>query len=374
MTEVCLRGITKHYGAHLALPPLDLEIPKGQFVTLLGPSGCGKTTTLRIIAGLETPSGGTLSLGGRTMFSEAGGENVPPEKRGLGFIFQSYALWPNMKVDRNVTLALRQSKLPGAEISARLAEALEKVQLAGMEDRFPSELSGGQQQRVAVARLIAARNSILLMDEPLSNLDAVLRTEMRTELKRMSRDLGATTIYVTHDQVEALTMSDLVVVMKDGRIQQAGSPSEIYHRPANLFVAEFIGDPKVNLFQAELRRDGSRMRLAGEGLDMEVDLPRGTAPGKVTAAIRPEHLRISDRPGPGAMEAAIDVVQPTGSQTIVTLRQGGRLLTCLVSRFLEAWPQEQVWVDAQPGHVMLFDRETGQALAAGPGPVAVAAE
>lgn len=359
MSEVTLKGITKSYGGHLAIPPLDLEIPKGKFVTLLGPSGCGKTTTLRIIAGLEQPSSGELSLGGRTVYSGETGHFVPPEKRGLGFIFQSYALWPNMKVDRNITLALSQAGRPKAEISERLAEALQKVQLQGYGERFPSELSGGQQQRVAVARLIAARNAILLMDEPLSNLDAVLRTEMRTELKRLSRDLGATTIYVTHDQVEALTMSDIIVVMKDGVIQQIGSPYEIYHQPANLFVAEFIGDPRVNLLDGELfERDGrSVLRLR----ETEIVLPYMLAQtaGPVRVAIRPERLTLHDRPTANTLPAEVDVVQPTGSQTILSLSARGTAMTALIPRFVEAWPSRKVWLELDPAGVMVFDPATG---------------
>ncbi|SHN19996.1 ABC transporter ATP-binding protein [Roseibium suaedae] len=362
MIEVSLKGITKSYGTHLAIPPLDLEIPKGKFVTLLGPSGCGKTTTLRIIAGLEKPSGGELSLAGRRAYSGDTAEFIPPEKRGLGFIFQSYALWPNMKVDRNITLALQQSKLPKADIAARLEEALTKVQLKGMEERFPSELSGGQQQRVAVARLIAARNSILLMDEPLSNLDAVLRTEMRAELKRLSRDLGATTVYVTHDQVEALTMSDLIVVMNGGRIQQVGSPYEIYHQPSNLFVAEFIGDPKLNLLEGDLVQDGKQSAISYAGVTIPLPNQAVHSGGKVKFGIRPERLTILEQSRPNTLMAEVDVVQPTGSQTIVSLNANGQRFTVLVSRFIESWPNKRVWLEFDGSAIMLFDNKTGESI------------
>ncbi|OBZ93418.1 sugar ABC transporter ATP-binding protein [Pararhizobium polonicum] len=362
MNEVSLKGITKSYGSHLAIPPLDLEIPKGKFVTLLGPSGCGKTTTLRIIAGLEQPSSGELTLAGKTVYSGRGGHFVPPEKRGLGFIFQSYALWPNMKVDRNITLALHQAKRPKDEIAERLGEALHKVQLEGYEGRFPSELSGGQQQRVAVARLIAARNSILLMDEPLSNLDAVLRTEMRTELKRLSRDLGATTVYVTHDQVEALTMSDIIVVMKDGLIQQIGSPYEIYHEPANLFVAEFIGDPRINVFDGNLeQRDGkSIIRIHETGIVLKHQVAR--AEGPIKFAIRPERLNLLDAPAVNALPAEVDVVQPTGSQTILSLSAHGMPITALIPRFVESWPNRKIWLEFDPENIMMFDPHTGKII------------
>ncbi|SIQ59894.1 carbohydrate ABC transporter ATP-binding protein, CUT1 family [Rhizobium sp. RU35A] len=364
MNEVSLKGITKYYGSHLAIPPLDLEIPKGKFVTLLGPSGCGKTTTLRIIAGLEQPSGGELTLAGKTVYSGRDGSFVPPEKRGLGFIFQSYALWPNMKVDKNITLALQQAKRPKEEIAARLSEALKKVQLEHYEDRFPSELSGGQQQRVAVARLIAARNSILLMDEPLSNLDAVLRTEMRTELKRLSRDLGATTVYVTHDQVEALTMSDIIVVMKDGVIQQIGSPYEIYHEPANLFVAEFIGDPRINVFEGILEQRGGRSILKLHGIEVVLEQVVARDAGPVTCAIRPEHFNLHEAPLDQGLAADVDVVQPTGSQTILSLSANGTPMTALIPRFVESWPNRKVWLEFVARNMMVFDPKTGKLITA----------
>ena len=365
MTEIQLRSVTKTYGKHLAIPGLDLDVAKGSFVTLLGPSGCGKTTTLRIIAGLEQASTGSLSLGGRRVYSSAEGVFVPPEKRGLGFIFQSYTLWPHMKVARNITLALTEARMPAAEVRNRLEDALDKVQLRGLEDRYPSELSGGQQQRVAVARLIAARNAILLMDEPLSNLDAKLRTEMRKELKRLHADLGATTIYVTHDQVEALTMSDVIVVMKDGVIAQQGTPHELYHEPANLFVAEFIGDPKINILAGRIADDAQGRRAVfagfsvplGEGHDIE---------GPVTFAIRPEHVEIHTKAVPGSVPAVVDIVQPTGAQTIVSLTVMGHPITALIPKFARDFGQGEVHVAFNPEHILVFDREQRLCRRSGP--------
>ena len=357
MSEITLRNVTKSYGSHVAIPGLDLDIPKGAFVTLLGPSGCGKTTTLRLIAGLEQATKGVVVLGSKTVFSSAEGIFVPPERRGLGFIFQSYALWPNMKVDRNITLALSEAKLPASVIRERLAEALAKVQLTGLEGRYPSELSGGQQQRVAVARLIAARNTILLMDEPLSNLDAKLRTEMRVELKRLHRDLQATTVYVTHDQVEALTMSDVIVVMKNGVIQQQGTPHEIYHDPANLFVAEFIGDPRINLVEGELKTVGTDrvIQFAQSVVAAPPDLR--SADGPITLGIRPESLLVTDRPGPHSVAARVDLVQPTGSQTIVSLSLlDGRPLTMLIPRFETSLPSAEIRVEFAADRMCFFDR------------------
>ena len=245
MGQILLNGIVKSYGKEVVVKNLDLTVEPGEFLTILGPSGCGKTTTLRMIAGLEEPDQGMIKLDDRVVFSRNDGVVIPPEARHLGLIFQSYALWPHMTVAKNITLALKEQKISKDEISNRLKNALEMVQLTGYAERYPSELSGGQQQRVAVARLIALRPTILLMDEPLSNLDAKLRTEMRASLKRLHRDLNATTVYVTHDQIEALTLSDRVIIMNEGRIMQEGSPYDIYHHPANIFVAEFIGDPDL---------------------------------------------------------------------------------------------------------------------------------
>ncbi|MBQ0821104.1 ABC transporter ATP-binding protein [Microvirga terrae] len=366
MSEITLRNLTKSYGSHLALPSLDLDIPKGSFVTLLGPSGCGKTTTLRVIAGLEQATTGEVVLGGKTVYSSRTGVFVPPERRGLGFIFQSYALWPNMKVDRNITLALAEAKQSAHVIKERLAEALAKVQLTGLADRYPSELSGGQQQRVAVARLIAARNSVLLMDEPLSNLDAKLRTEMRTELKRLHRELQATTVYVTHDQVEALTMSDIIVVMKDGVIQQQGSPYEIYHNPANLFVAEFIGDPRINLLDGNLATVGGERIVRFEDAVIPVLAGLQVPDGPVTFAIRPENITIVERQGPFSLQAEVDIVQPTGSQTIISLTVRGHRVTALIPRFETSLPKKTIWIEFPPDQITLFDKGSGNRLPLAP--------
>ena len=222
MGQILLNGIVKSYGKEVVVKNLDLKVETGEFLTILGPSGCGKTTTLRMVAGLEEPDQGVIKLDDKVVFSRNDGVVVPPEARHLGLIFQSYALWPHMTVAKNITLALKEQKISKSEIADRLKNALEMVQLTGYAERYPSELSGGQQQRVAVARLIALRPKILLMDEPLSNLDAKLRTEMRASLKRLHRDLTATTVYVTHDQIEALTLSDRVIIMNEGRIMQEG--------------------------------------------------------------------------------------------------------------------------------------------------------
>src|SRR5512137_2170105 len=246
-TYIRINNLTKKFGQIIAVNNVSLTIEDGTFLTLLGPSGCGKTTLLRCVAGLEDPDGGEIYIGDKLVFSYDKGVSLPPGKRDLGLVFQNYALWPHMKVEKNITFALEIQKMPKEEMQKRVKESLAEVKMEGYEDRYPREMSGGQQQRIALARMLAYRPKVFLMDEPLSNLDARLRMDMRAELKRLHFSSGATTIYVTHDQVEALTMSSTIAVMKEGVVQQVDTPDRIYRFPANLFVADFIGNPKVNL-------------------------------------------------------------------------------------------------------------------------------
>ncbi len=358
MEQISLQGIAKSYGKEVVVENLDLIVAPGEFLTILGPSGCGKTTTLRMIAGLEEPDQGVIQLGDKTVFSRKAGIVIPPEARGLGLIFQSYALWPHMTVAKNITLALKEQKLTSAEISARLNTALDLVQLTDYAKRYPSELSGGQQQRVAVARLIALRPSILLMDEPLSNLDAKLRTEMRASLKRLHRDLEATTVYVTHDQIEALTLSDRIIIMNEGRIMQEGSPYDIYHHPANLFVAEFIGDPKINLFTG---------KVAGDVLDCgDIILPLANQHkalnGNLMAAIRPEKIQVSFDVKPGWQEVKTEIVQPTGADTIIQVKAGDTHITLLQSGFITLQEGTPLWISFGVENLNFFDPATKENL------------
>jgi multiple sugar transport system ATP-binding protein len=242
-----IKHLTKRFGKVVAVDDFSLDIEPGSFLTMLGPSGCGKTTLLRCIAGLEDPDGGEIHIGNKLVFSHREGISVPPGQRNLGLVFQNYALWPHMTVYKNMTFALEIQKLSREEMDERVRESLAEVQMEGYADRYPREMSGGQQQRIALARMLAYRPKVFLMDEPLSNLDARLRMDMRAELKHLHHIAGATTVYVTHDQVEALTMSSQIAVMKEGLLQQLGTPDRVYHYPANLFVADFIGNPKVNL-------------------------------------------------------------------------------------------------------------------------------
>ncbi len=351
MEQIRLRGIKKSYGGAVAIENLDLTVHSGEFLTILGPSGCGKTTTLRAIAGLEEPDDGVIQLGDSTVFSRNEGKIIPPEKRGLGLIFQSYALWPHMTVARNITLALKEQKLSASEVENRLTNALEMVQMGELRNRYPSELSGGQQQRVAVARLIALRPSILLMDEPLSNLDAKLRTEMRAGLKRLHRDLDATTVYVTHDQIEALTLSDRIIVMNEGRIMQEGTPYDIYHHPANLFVAEFIGDPRINLFDGEVK--AGKLDCG----DLTLPVAKGLS-GKVVASVRPESVQVLYKAKKGWLEAKVEYVQPTGADTIIQANAGDTAITLLQPGFITLDVGASLWVNFTLDTLNFFDPAT----------------
>lgn len=333
---------------------LDLTVQTGEFLTILGPSGCGKTTTLRMIAGLENPERGTIQLNDTVVFSRNDGVIIPPEARQLGLIFQSYALWPHMTVAKNVTLALKEQKISKVEIAQRLEIALETVQLTGYAERYPSELSGGQQQRVAVARLIALRPSILLMDEPLSNLDAKLRTEMRSSLKRLHRDLGATTVYVTHDQIEALTLSDRVIIMCEGNIMQQGSPFDIYHHPANIFVAEFIGDPGINLFKGEI----SNGFLDCGAVSIPLPDALSELQGSLIVGIRPEKIEVSKTEKNGWQEVITGMSQPTGANTILEVIVGDISITIMQTGFITLPEKSKLWINFEADMLNFFDAET----------------
>ena len=270
MTVITLDRLGKDFGGSTALHEVSLEFPSGSFVVLLGPSGCGKTTTLRMLAGLEEPTRGNISFGDRVVADGDTGDSVPAEKRGLGMVFQSYALWPHMSVRSNIDWPLRVARWSGADRKSRVDEVLGMLGITALADRFPAEISGGQQQRVAIARTIASRPQVLLFDEPLSNLDARLRVDTRAELAQVHRATGGTSVYVTHDQVEALALATHIAVMRDGRVEQFGSPAELLERPATAFVASFLGTPPAVLLQGEsgggwLRREGRAMtRVDGE--------------------------------------------------------------------------------------------------------------
>ncbi len=308
MAGITIRGLSKSFGVgsarFAAVSDIDLEVKDNQFVTLLGPSGCGKTTTLRLIAGYILPDRGTIEVGGRLLSSPDG--VVPPEARGMGMVFQNYAVWPHKTVFENVVFGLRLRRIPAAAARRKVEEMLGLLNLAGLEGRYPSELSGGQQQRVALARSLVVEPSILLLDEPLSNLDAKLRERMRTELKDLQRRTGITFVYVTHDQSEALALSDQVAVISAGRLQQCGTPFEVYARPSNRFVAEFMG--LVNLLTGtvtDIAGGGCRVGLEA-GFSLEVGMLDELEPGaSVDVAIRPENIRLALPGAAGASGAAM---------------------------------------------------------------------
>ena len=307
--QIEILGVDKHYGAYHALKAVDITIGKGSFVALVGPSGCGKSTLLRSIAGLETITGGDLRIAGESM------RGVPPRRRDVAMVFQSYALYPHMTVLGNLTYSLRWKQVARAEARRRADEVASTIGLSQLLTRYPRELSGGQRQRVAMGRAIIREPKAFLFDEPLSNLDAALRVHMRTEIRALHDRLRATSVYVTHDQVEAMTMADHVVVMRDGRVEQQGAPLDLYDRPVNRFVAGFIGSPAMNFVEGEVLPDGQavRLRLPGEPV---LPLGRTAAAGPVTVGLRPEHLRID--PEAAQMRLPVRAVESTGSMTYVT--------------------------------------------------------
>jgi ABC-type sugar transport system ATPase subunit len=351
MSSIILSHISKAYSGIPAVKDLNLKIEERQFLTLLGPSGCGKTTTLRIIAGLEEPDHGEVVIRDTVLFSRQKGIFVPPEKRKLGLIFQSYALWPHMTVRKNVSLALE-------EIEQRVTDVLAKVQLSELIDRYPSELSGGQQQRVAVARMIAAEPDVFLMDEPLSNLDAMLRIDMRSELKHLHHELEATTVYVTHDQMEALTLSDKIAVMDRGILRQLGSPEEIYGKPTDLFVAKFVGSPRTNIIPGEVvSEDDRNFFICGQlksGIVDNLNI-RGK---KIIGTIRPEDITVSTNERKGWLKTRTYSVLPAGSETIITVENDALSFAVKLNGFTDIKMNDDIWIYFDPKKMNYYDPET----------------
>jgi multiple sugar transport system ATP-binding protein len=330
---------------------------------LVGPSGCGKSTTLRMIAGLEEISGGTVDIGGRIV------NDVPPKDRDIAMVFQNYALYPHMSVYENMAFGLTLRKMPKAEIDTRVREAAELLGLTGYLDRRPKALSGGQRQRVAVGRAIVRQPKVFLFDEPLSNLDAKMRTAMRTEISRLHARLGATMIYVTHDQVEAMTMGDRICVMKDGLIMQVATPLELYNRPANLFVAGFIGSPPMNFVAGAVTAAGGGPVFTSTDGTIAVPLAAGLAQraaahaGRpVVLGLRPEHLAEAGAAGPGVISVEVDLVEPMGAETLLHLRAGGTALIARVKPTDRIVRGQRLDVALDLAHAHLFDAATEQVL------------
>jgi multiple sugar transport system ATP-binding protein len=347
MASVELRALSKRWGAFTALENLDLTIEDGEFLVLLGPSGCGKSTTMRLVAGLDEPSGGDILIGGRRM------NDVPARQRDLAMVFQNYALYPHMTVGENIGYPLRIARIPAAERQARVAEAADKVELGHLLSRRPAELSGGQRQRVALARAIVRRPQLFLMDEPLSNLDAKLRTVMRAELRHLQRELGTTTIYVTHDQVEAMTLADRIVILNNARIQQMGTPAEIYARPASTFVAGFIGSPPMNLIRGEIS-EGRLLHPSG-------GVAAGFAhSGPVVLGVRPEEIDLAL--GEADLTGEVYSSELLGDCLLLSVDIGGTRVIAKLSPGEGREMGSRVGLSLSRARLHLFDSDSGARL------------
>jgi ABC-type sugar transport system ATPase subunit len=350
MAELELRELTKVFrGGTTAVDRVSLRVPDGDFVVLVGPSGCGKSTTLRMVAGLEPADGGDVLIGGRRV------NDVPPQRRDVAFVFQNYALYPHMTVAANMAFGLRMRKVSRSDIQQRVLETGRILGLEPLLGRYPAQLSGGERQRVALGRAIVRDPAVFLLDEPLSNLDAQLRGEMRVELMKLQRRLGATFVFVTHDQVEAMTLADSLAVMRGGVLQQMGPPDELYSRPANTFVAGFLGSPKMNLLEGDVDADA----VVVGGVRLRAHVPPG-APGRVLAGVRPEHLRL-DADGP--LPLTVDLVESLGGQKFVYGSAApGVVLTAGVDPALHPREGETLRFSVAPELVHLFDPQTGARL------------
>jgi sn-glycerol 3-phosphate transport system ATP-binding protein len=351
MADVTLQAVKKSFGATAVIHGIDLHIADGEFLVLVGPSGCGKSTLLRMVAGLEEVTEGEIAIAGRTV------TGLEPKDRDIAMVFQNYALYPHMSVYDNMAYGLRIRGLAKGEIDGRVKKAAEALQLSLLLDRKPRQLSGGQRQRVAMGRAIVRNPAVFLFDEPLSNLDAKLRVQMRIEIKRLQRGLGVTSIYVTHDQVEAMTLADRLVVMNAGRAEQIGTPMELYTRPATLFVAGFIGSPAMNMIPGKAA--GATLELPG-GRKLKLD---HSAQGEVTVGIRPEHLTAA-RGGDGALPLRVELIEPLGAETLVhgRLDGDGAELTARVQGDSPVEPGAVLALTVEPRHVHLFDRASGARL------------
>lgn len=366
MPEIILRNVTKRWGDFIAVDNLNMVINDHAFVTLLGPSGCGKTTTLRMIAGLETPTSGEIIIDGVTVFDSERGINVSPAKRNVGFLFQNYALWPHMTVYQNIAFGLENLKWPKEQIKERVDELLKLLKIEEFIGRYPSELSGGQQQRVAIARTLAPRPSVLFMDEPLSNLDAKLRLEMRTELKRLHIETNSTFVYVTHDQLEAMTLATEVCLMEKGIVQQYAPPLEVYARPANLFVADFVGNPTMNFIEADVleRIDENNIRLSVEGtiLNFVSKSPLEYLNDKVILGVRPEFISIEqDRGIPSKVYSSL----PAGMETTIKVKVNETIFTLVEFGIIDYDIDTDVNIVFKGENIILFDKESTNQISVG---------
>jgi multiple sugar transport system ATP-binding protein len=362
LARVLLKNVTKRFGNVIAVNSLNLEVKDREFLVLLGPSGCGKTTALRCIAGLENPEEGEIYIGDRLV------NELDPKERNVAMVFQSYALYPHMTVFKNMSFPLENMKFPKDEINQRVKQTAELLKVDSLLDRKPKQLSGGQRQRVALGRAIVRDPTVFLMDEPLSNLDAKLRVYMRAELKKLQKELGVTTVYVTHDQVEAMTMGDKVAILNEGLLQQTGTPDDIYSHPSNIFVAGFIGSPPTNFFDCNL--------LGGEPCSLDTGefsypLPEDVAEAAkqctsdtCVMGVRPQDIFVykDAEKKKGLIKAVLDVVEPLGDTMILDLKIGDYLVKAVVSPDFKAEVGEELWLEILPNKVHIFDKKTGNTL------------
>ncbi|WP_172297299.1 sn-glycerol-3-phosphate ABC transporter ATP-binding protein UgpC [Pseudoruegeria sp. HB172150] len=351
MADVSLMKLVKAYDRTEVLHGIDLNIEDGEFVVFVGPSGCGKSTTLRLIAGLEEVTSGEIRIGGRVV------NNLEPKERDIAMVFQNYAIYPHMSVRKNIGFGLRTAKMPKSDKDKRIEEVAEILDMSALLDRKPSQLSGGQRQRVAIGRAMVRDPAVFLFDEPLSNLDAQLRTQMRLEIKKLHQRVGNTIIFVTHDQVEAMTMADRIVIMKDGYIQQVGTPAEVYHKPANTFVAQFIGAPSMNMLPGAV--NGGSVRL---DTGAEVALGHRLESGRrVVLGVRPEDLA-PDIDGAALVEGQVMVREPLGHETLIYVGAGDAEIIAKADGRLPPELGETVSLTADPANIHVFDAASGEAL------------
>ena len=347
MAELSLHNLVKRYGNTEVLHGIDLTVTDGEFIVFVGPSGCGKSTTLRMIAGLEEISGGEIRIDGRVV------NNLEPKERDIAMVFQNYAIYPHMSVRKNIAFGLRSSKMPKADKAKRVEEVADFLEMTEYLERKPAALSGGQRQRVAIGRAMVRDPALFLFDEPLSNLDAQLRTQMRLEIKKLHQRVGSTIVFVTHDQVEAMTMADRIVIMKDGHIQQVGTPEDVYRNPANTFVARFIGAPSMNMISADATASG--IILPGGA-----SIAKAATQGPVTLGIRPDDLRPVG--GGGLLTGTVAVTEPLGPETLIYVDTPAGEMIAKASGRTPPLVGKQVHLDADIADLHIFDRASGLAI------------